>query len=35
MNAQYRINRTQHSDIHLFDINYKYIIPLHKKNNMY
>ncbi len=27
--------RTQNSDIHLFDINYKYIISLHKKNNMY
>ncbi len=24
--------RTQYSDIHLFDINCKYIIPLHKKN---
>ncbi len=27
--------RTQNLNIHLFDINYKYIIPLHKKNNMY
>ncbi len=27
--------RSQNSDIHLFYINYKYIIPIHKKNNMY
>ncbi len=26
--------RTQNSDIYFFDINYKYIIPLHKKNNI-
>ncbi len=26
-----KIARIQNSDIHLFDINHKYIIPLHRK----